>query len=246
MKKNIKLINIFFLLITTAFLLQGCLPFYPAALLGTRMSSIISNPKSKYNENSYYIGVDASNTSGFNSNEHNLNFRNHFLIVNSTKYRVENVGFFVFGGEYKVGAVHQYEGKYEYYGFGPEVNFALYLPIKFIDIGLGAYCTYAYEAGNYLKFKKKVAKENLADAYTDNWCGFLSLFPIIRAHLNEKNVVSILCGVGFPGLFSPSISFNNEKISCWFCFIPSVNKAYDYSLEIDRYGSFTLGVGYKF
>jgi len=246
MKKKIKLMKILFLLITTAFLLQGCGPFYSAALLGTRMPSIISNPKSKNNEKNKYIGLDVSNTSGFNSNEHNLNFRNHFLIVKSTKYRVENVGFFVFGGVYKVGAIDQYEGKYGYFGFGPEVSVALYLPIKSIDIGLGAYCTYAYEAGNFLKFKKQVVEEELAEAYTGNWYGFLSLFPIIRAHLNEKNVVSILCGVGLPGFFSPSISFNNEKINCWFSFIPSVNKAYDYSLEIDRYGSFTLGAGYKF
>ncbi|NQV17006.1 MAG: hypothetical protein HQ534_00455 [Armatimonadetes bacterium] len=213
--------KILFLLIITAFLLQGCLPFYPAALLGTRMPSIISNPKSKNNEKSKYIGLDASNSPGFNSNEHNLNFRNHFLIAKSTKYRVENVGFFVFGGVYKVGAIDQYEGKYGYFGFGPEVSLALYLLIQFIDIGLGAYCTCAYEAGNYLKFKKKVFKENLADAFTSNWYGFLSLFPIIRAHLNEK-------------------------ISCWFSFIPSINKAYDYSLEIDKYGYFTLGAGYKF
>lgn len=245
-KKIIKLINLFFLLITTAFLLQGCRPYYPPALSGTRMPSIVSNPKSKYNENSYYIGVDASNAFGYNSNEHNLNFRNHFLIINSTKYRVDNIGFFIYGEEYKVGAVYKYNGKYGYYGFGPEVSLALYLPIKSIDIGLGAYFTYAYESGEFLKFRKKVGKEELADAYTGNWAGYISLFPIIRAHLNEKSVVSILCGVGSPGFISPSISFNNEKINFWFSFIPSANTSYNYSLDIDKYGSFTLGGGYKF
>ena len=215
------------------------------------MSPPVSNPNSSYKENNKYVGFDISNTPRYHRNEENYLFRTHFLKIGQTKHSEGNIGLTLYTGEYTVCAVEEYQGKYGYYGIGPELNANVFFSIYMVDIGLGIYAACIWELGDYLQFRIDSDNDGLADNHKNKSYGHGGLYPIIKFHLTRNSILTWQCGIGIPsdtidstGMLSPSLSYRHEHYNAWIGWIPFIRDEDGNNLY--KYGSFSLGAGYKF
>ena len=123
---------------------------------------------------------------------------------------------------------------------------------KYLKIcGYLIYASYIYEIGDYYQFRIASEKDGLADNLTHKAQGYFYVYPIFKFHLSSKSVLTWQCGIGFGAntkfplsILSPSFSFRHEKYNGWIGWIPYRIDEIDNSIY--KYGSFTLGAGYKF
>ena len=142
--------------------LSGCLPRYYPGIQGTHTPTHIFTPKSIKSSN--VMQIDMSNAAYYNFNETNLIMRNHLLKCNRARFASANIGFLLYGGLYEVKGLHpDYDGNYEYFGAGPEVSLAAFLPLRNLKIGCGLYGNVIVEHGAYHNFMKDSNDEGLAE-----------------------------------------------------------------------------------
>ena len=242
MKRLKKIIVIIFPLIL--FLSSCTSTHYNQAFMMTCMPPPISNPNSKYEQNTMFIGFDLSNAQRYNGREQNYIVRTHFLYLEENEHSEANIGLTLFTGNYTVKKEFGHQGDYDFYGIGPELNANAFFPTQDGDFGIGIYGAYILELGDYLQFRRDSDDENWTNNFIEKGQFYAALYPIFKFHFSEMSTLSFQCGVGTPGFISPSLAYHHEKYTIWGTWIPLYINADDDNIY--KYGSFSLGAGYKF
>jgi len=217
--------------------------YYQAGQLAV-MPSFICEPNNNEGHDKYYVGLDIGNAMTFHGREENYIIRSHYLWLFRTKKSESNLGLTLYNGRYSVLGLSNLDGDYNYLGIGPQISTNAFISSMNIDLGLGIYCAYIFELGDYLQFRKDA--NDIGGIYCDTNIGkFLyALYPILKIHSKNNAIFSIQCGIGNPGILSPSLAFHLDNFTVWASLIPITgSSSYD---NIYRHGNFTFGAGYKF
>ncbi|MDO9577930.1 MAG: hypothetical protein Q7J16_08600 [Candidatus Cloacimonadales bacterium] len=219
---------------------SGCLPSYYPGLCGAKTPSHILIPDNQRSKQFY--ALDAGTVSAFNDNESNLLARAHRWFVFRRKFGSLNLGWQVYGGQYEAtGFDSLYNGKYEYFGTGPEVSAAIFLPIGKLKIGVGGYITADIEGGNYHDFLKETDELGLANNYTQSNFALASAYPFISCSLDEETTISLQMAYGMPGYISPALSYRGGKYGIWCSYLINERE----NLKND-FGTVTLGIIFEY
>ncbi len=217
--------------------INGCGPFYYPGIYGSKVPPVLTSPdKEEYRA----INIDAGKSLDYNPHETNNVLRAHYVLIHSGKYVNINSGIFGSLGNYKVVTIDQYQGNKNYYGLAPFLNLTVQLPIEESAIGFGAYIGQAFEFGSYERFLKESDDVNLATNEISP-CFLLAVYPYLRIGISKTSSIGLQFAVGIPGIFSPSILYQQDKHYYWVSAFPTQTQ--DKKFNDLRY--FTFGFGFR-
>lgn len=197
--------------------LTGCGPTYLPAIFDS--APPMSTP-TEVKGNSTFVGGYYNQTDGFNKDESNKFLRVNFnKAIGGSWYRFSG-GALAYFGEYNV---TQHEnltkrGKKSYFGIGGDIDVNAFLPLHFLNIGVGLYGGVISEFGDYASIWKSEGENSILKIFTP-----LS-FPYFFTQFNisENDKLSVKFGLGLPGGYSLGVSYYNINYGgFWVGFHPS-------------------------
>jgi hypothetical protein len=231
------------LLSFASLLMTGCGTYYLPGIAGTQVPAVISLPlkENASGARAKYISLDGGKAWHFNDGESNRAFRGLYLAVHSGKHSTVNYGGFVYGGSYSVAAnkVQEYRGDHPYFGPGLECSGEIHFTVHPADIGIGFSTIWGMELGDFAAFRRRAAREGLADCSTNPFFGMLSVYPLFRFRPAENTSISVQYALGLPGILSPTVSVQHGDYAFWICPSPQY---YD---EPGRDMLISMGIGHR-
>ncbi|CUS97510.1 hypothetical protein [Candidatus Kryptobacter tengchongensis] len=197
--------------------LTGCGPTYLPAIFDS--APPMSTP-TEVKGNSTFVGGYYNQTDGFHKGESNKFLRVNFnKAIGGSWYRFSG-GALAYFGEYNV-TQHEDRGKKSYFGIGADIDANAFLPLRFLNIGIGLYGGVISEFGDYALIWKGEGENSILKIFTPlSFSYFFTQFNI-----SENDKLSVRLGLGLPGGYSLGVSYYNINYGgFWGGFYPSGGK----------------------
>ena len=225
MKKQIAVLLVIFLL----FLQNGCLRTYYPALSHSSAPPLVAETNNAFDVSSKYLGTDFTIAKGSYDNELVKLMRINFLLVNTQDHTNFNLEGFGYTGNYRVSGLDAiYDGNKSLLGFGANAKFNVNFKFNKVKIGMGLNLGAGLEFGEYYQFRKDAeAAHRISD---ENNLIFVLLYgtPMVSYEFTESTILSLQASAGLPGVLTPSLVLNHNKISYWVCWLPDKNISENY------------------
>lgn len=196
--------------------LTGCGPTYLPAIYDS--APPMATP-TEIKGSGTFVGGYYNQTGGFNAGESNKFLRANFnRAIGGDWYRFSG-GAFAYFGEYNV-TQHSYlpkRGKKSYLGIGGDIDVNAFLPLHFLNIGVGLYGGFFSEFGDYASVWKGEENNSILEIFTPLY--FTYFFTQFNISKNDK--LSVRFGFGLPGGYALGISYYNINYGgFWIGFHP--------------------------
>ncbi|MCS7228509.1 MAG: hypothetical protein RMJ81_02270 [Candidatus Kryptonium sp.] len=201
--------------IISLFLLTGCGPAYLPAIYDSAPPMYV--PSEVKGESNFISGY-YNQTGGLYEGESNKFLRANFArAVGGSWYRFSGCGFAYFG-QYDVKKSEDISerGKKSYFGLGGDVDANIFLPISFINAGIGVYGGLATEFGDY----SKVWREN--GNLLTILIPYASTYLFTQFNITKSDKLTFRFSIGLPGGHSVGVSYYNINYGgLWIAFHPT-------------------------
>ena len=150
--------------------LYGCSAFYAFGNNGAAPMTFIKPVYADSAKVITHVGGRYTHTSEGAYNENEATYFGQLELSQTHILRSYNFSYGVFGykGKYKVAELEDFKGKKEYYGGGLAGEFSLNVPTKRVDIRIGIKGSLYYENGDFTKFRKLAAEQDLIAGVTNS------------------------------------------------------------------------------
>lgn len=189
----------------------GCGPNYLPALWDS--APPMSAP-TEVKKESTFLSAYYNSAGGFNRGDENKFFRANLVKATGGSWYKFSGGGFAYFGSYNVqnpGELQPNKGEKSYFGIGADIDVNIFLPLYFLNLGIGTYGGVAGEFGSYTSFRKnKHGKSELSPIY-DEIVPFLSFYPFLQLNFSKSDKLSIKTGMGLPGGYFASIGYYNTN-----------------------------------
>ncbi|MCU0342635.1 MAG: hypothetical protein MUF28_02295 [Ignavibacterium sp.] len=225
MKKQIALV----LVISLLSLQNGCLRTYYPAVYHSSAPPLVTETNNAVDVSSKYLGTDFTIAKGSYDNELVQLMRINFLLVNTQDHTNFNLEGFGYTGNYRVSGLDAiYDGDKSLFGIG--VNAKINVNFKFnkVKIGMGLNLGGGIEFGEYYQFRKEA--EGAHRISDENNLMFVLFYgtPMVSYEFTESTILSLQASAGLPGVLTPSLVLNHNKISYWISWLPDKNISENY------------------
>jgi hypothetical protein len=151
------------------FSLYSCTPYYALGNNGVDPIVFIKPVYADSTSVTNYIGGKYTHTldSAYHKNEVNYFGQLNWSQTHTLKYYNFSYGAFGYLGTYKVTELENFKGNKTYYGGGLSSEFSLNIPLKTVDLRIiGIKGSLYYENGDFTKFRRIAAEQNLISGVT--------------------------------------------------------------------------------
>lgn len=230
------------LCVLTGLFFSGCLNTYYPGIWGSRPFGTIVKSDYRQQRNSYYLSADIGNPFPYNDSERNLFIRGRIVRVSSNENINFNAALGIYSGIYSVKGITNYKPElpnynqnYSYYGAEPSANLLLNFKFGGFKLGLGFETSIFLEFGSFYNFRKEASLAGVASCNTSPVTFGFSTYPYLAWEFDNGRSISFQMNVGLPGIISPGLVYNDDKISYWFSYFPNMG-------IYNKLGTFQTGV----
>ena len=214
--------------------------YYPAAYR-TSSPVMVSEINHKPDTSSKYLGMDLTLSKGDYDSENLQLLKVSYLSANTQDHINVNLEGFGYTGYYKVvGLRENYDGAKNFIGLGGNIDLSVNFKIEDFKFGAGIDLGLGLEIGEYYNFRKDAGGAGIIDDENSPVFIMLSLFPVFSYQFSESTILSAQINIGSPGLISPTLVLNDNRLVYWLSWLP------ERGISFDNYGqriAFGIKVG---